>query len=173
MRIKRAFGAKTLIGHCAALFPFRSQKGYLTGRYSHRFILFINIWSNTVSSPKPWEISKSGRNNASCRCNFILKCIRRYSGKGRANVLWAFVVSTVKVHALIFKVKVWEETSYPRGKEKFRSRASWWTPPCLFFFPLWVYLSLQNLTNQYSHNLFRFMLSLMLMYGILRIWFLY
>jgi len=70
--MKRTFGAKTRIGHCAAVFLFLSQKCYLTGRYSLKFMLFINIWSNTLSSSKRWEISEPGGNNASCRCSVVL-----------------------------------------------------------------------------------------------------
>lgn len=116
------------------LLPYSFQKCYLTGRCSLKFILFINIWSNTLLSPKPWEISQSGRNNASCRCSFILKCVRRHDGKGRANVLWAFVISTVKAYALLLKFQEGKrslEVEHHDGNLLVSS------------LPLWVHLSLK------------------------------
>lgn len=147
-------------------------------RDSLKFIQVINIWSSTLSSLEPWGISKSGRNHTICTCSFILKCDRCYDGKGRENVLWAFVISTVQVHMLVFKVRSEKRLLIQKGKRSLEAETHDGHPLFLLFPSKCTYnlksdvLLLSKVCQPIYHHSFRFTFSLMLMYGIFRIWFL-
>lgn len=125
---------------CTVLLSFYSLiKSLFWLRDSLKFIQVINIWSSTLSSLEPWGISKSGRKSYKLYMQFYFEVwqVLRWERERKCSLSICDKYSTGSHVSL--QDKVWEETSYPKGKEKFGSRESWWTPS-LSSFPLKVYL---------------------------------